>query len=263
MGATLDVLIQSIKDMCPGFPAIIIDDASEDPETLSVIQKNSSFFAEILVNRASKLGKRHGNLYSNIHKSFDYAVENGFDYVLMVQDDMQFVRAFSQQVREEYSSLFASDERVIQVDPRFLRRGSDYEILPEKRAYRYGARTSYADVGVTHVGRLRALNWTFREGERQNRDALADLGCQRLFPFTPIATHVPFPKTFRRGRRKFSLLPVNRGRYCYHYMSADEIAAMDQRPISVYPHFRTYLRPKHMILSRIFYEIRKDTKVFN
>ena len=149
MGATLDVLIQSIKDMCPGFPAIIIDDASEDPETLSVIKRNKSFFSEVLENRASKAGKRHGNLYLNIQKSIEYAVANGFEYVLMVQDDMQFVRAFSQQVREEYYSLFASDERVIQVDPRFLRRGTDYEILSERRAYRYDVRTSYADIGVT------------------------------------------------------------------------------------------------------------------
>jgi glycosyltransferase involved in cell wall biosynthesis len=263
MGPALRTCLRSIQDMCAGFSVVLVDDASEDLETLRIIAEHRGMFVDVFRSTEDKTGKRHGNLYSNIQRMYEYAHAHGWTYLFLIQDDMQFVRPFSEDVRRQYSALFDSSPHVTQVDPRFLRRGGDYEVLPDRRAYRYDQTTSYADVGITHVARLQELNWRFQEGERKNRDGLTALGCQRLFPFTPVMSHVPFPTTFRKGRRKTSLMPFNRGRYRYRYMTDAEIALMDRRPVEQPPFFRTFLKPANMRLSRIFYEMRKDTKVFN
>jgi hypothetical protein len=261
MGKTLQTCLESIADMCPGFPVAIYDDNSEDPETLAVIEEHRSSLHAVWSNMDPKEGRRHGNLYRNIQGAMDYAVDRGFTYLFMLQDDMQFVRPFSVDVRQQYADIFSNDS-VIQIDPRFLRYALSYEVVPGMRAYRHGPGTSYADVGIIDLMRLRALGWQMIEGERENQNALAGLGKIRVFPFTPIVMHVPFPKLFRRGKRKIRLFPFNRGKYGFHYMSEAEMMSMDARPLQQPPFFRTFLRPKNMRLSRIIYAWRKDSKIF-
>jgi len=261
MGATLDRCIQSTLKMCAGFEVILIDDASEDPRTVELLETKRELFREVIVSKEPKLGKRHGNLYLNIQKACAYATEAGFEFLMMIQDDMQFVRPFDDRIGRQYGDLFDSGPKVLQVDPRFLRRGN-YEVLKERRAYRYGPRTSYADVGIVHLGRFNDLKWEFLEGERTNKERLADLGYERLFPFAPIAMHVPFPRVYRGGRGRFRVFPFNRGKYGFDYMTEQEIAKMDARPVDEIPLFRVFLRPQNMRLSRLFYHLRKDNKVF-
>lgn len=261
MGATLERCIQSTIKMCAGFEMILIDDASEDPRTVELLKTQRHLFREVIVSREPKLGKRHGNLYLNIQKACAYATQSGFKFLMMIQDDMQFVRPFDENIGKQYGDLFNSGDKVLQVDPRFLRRG-EYEVLKERHAYRYDTRTSYADVGIVHLGRLNGIKWQFLEGERANKQALTDLGYERLFPFTPITMHVPFPRVYRGGRGRFRVFPFNRGKYGFAYMTEQEMADMDARPVEQVPFFRAFLRPYNMRLSRLLYWYRKDNKIF-
>lgn len=262
MGMTLERCILSTLKMCEGYEIMIIDDQSEDPKTIEVLGSKQDSVRELIVSTESKAGKRHGNLYSNIQRACEYATQAGFEYLFMIQDDMQFVRPLDDKVGDEYATLFASGDKVLQVDPRFLRAGSGYEILKDRRAYRHSERTSYADVGLIHLKRLNELEWTFLEGEHANKEALADLGYERLFPFTPIMMHVPFPRVYRKGRVRFRFFPFNRGKYGFEYMTDEERSAMDGRPVEVMPFFRAFLRPQNMRLSRLLYDRRKEYKIF-
>ncbi|WP_319843729.1 hypothetical protein [Terrihabitans rhizophilus] len=262
MGRSLQICLGSIEEMCPNFPVIICDDSSEDPATRNVLATWMDGGGSVWTNNAPKLGKRHGNLYENIGHMLNTAEARGFTYILMIQDDMQFVRPLTSEICRQYSDLFESSRNVVQVDIRFLRRGS-YRVLPDLRAYDNGPGTAYADVGLTHIGRLKASGWRLDEGERANRDGLAALGYRRLFPFSAVAMHVPFPRTYRKGKPKLSLLPFRRGRYSFRSMTAQEILDMDARPLDQPPLFRTFLHPKDMTLSRLVYWCRKDTKIFN
>jgi hypothetical protein len=262
MGMTLQRCLTSLNDMCPGFPVAICDDDSADPETLAVLEKNRPILYAVMSNTSPKEGRRHGNLYRNIQMMMDFAFDRGFAYLFMLQDDMQMVRPFSTDIRRQYSEIFA-DKTVVQIDPRFLRFAISYEVEPGMRGYRHGPDTSYADVGIVDLAKLRNIGWRMVEGERLNQQGLAAHGMKRILPFTPIAMHVPFPKLYRAGKRRIRLFPFNRGKYCFHYMSEAEITAMDNRPIAQPPFFRTFLRPKNMRLSRILYELRrKETKFF-
>ncbi|MBO0143016.1 glycosyltransferase [Agrobacterium sp. Ap1] len=261
MGVTLERCIQSTLRMCPGFDLAIVDDQSEDNETRSVLERHKNEFRFFSISQAKKEGKKHGNLYENIQSMCDLALREGYEYIFLVQDDMQFVRPLDENICRQYSDLFAANENVLQVDPRFLRRSEQYEVLEELKAYQFAEgdpRRSYADVGILRLSILKSLAWTFRASEGENKRALAELGYVRLFPYSPIITHVPFPVTFRNGKKRPAKFLFYRGEYEFHEMTPSEQQSMDSRPIQAIPYFRKYLRPKNMVFARLVYALVTD-----
>lgn len=262
MGATLENCLRSIDRNLPGFNVVIMDDQSDDPQTLEVISKRSSRI-KLIVSTADKMQKRHGNLYVNIQHMCDLARSEGYRFLFMVQDDMQFVRPFGEQISRQYFELF-SHSNVLQIDPRF-HRGSSLQILPEMNAYCFkdgDYRRSYADVGILDLQKVADMGWRFEEGEIRNKKILSSQGWLRVFPYTPIMMHVPFPRAYRKGklRSRFSLL--NRGHYFFSDMTEQEIMDIDNRPISKRPYFRDYLRPQGMRFAKLLYAYKRDSKLF-
>lgn len=261
MGNTLERCITSTLKMCPGFDLAIIDDQSEDAVTRDVIRRHEGSFKFSFVSESNKAGKKHGNLYDNVQFMCDLAADKGYEYIFLIQDDMQFVRPMDEYICRQYSALFEADEKVLQVDPRFLRKGYKYEIVEAWNAYRFpegDVRRSYADVGILKLSLLKEMNWTFRDSESENKRVLTELGYQRLFPLSPILMHVPFPVSYRNGKVRRSWLPRNRGTYAFHELSQQERDAMDRRPLSNIPYFRQYLRPKNMLFTRLVYALVTD-----
>ena len=261
MGVTLDNCLRYIEELAPGFDVVLMDDASSDPVTLGVIDRRSPMLKEVFINRDPKEGRKHGNLYRNIQRMCDYATECGYRYIFLIQDDTQFVRPLSADILSQYERLFDADEMLLQVDPRFLRTGTTFEILGDIGAYKNQGITTYSDVGIIDLQRLRDSGWRLVEGERSNRDGLAALGYKRVYPRTPVLMHVPFPQRYRNGKLKRSLLLWNRGKYGYHRMTDQQIEAMDARDLHDLPLFRKYLTVRNMALSRIAYHWRKDFRV--
>ncbi len=261
MGTTLERCILSTFKMCPGFDVALIDDQSEDDVTKAVIEKYRPRMKLCVTSTEDKQGRRHGNLYGNIQRMCRYAQDEGYEFIFLIQDDMQFVRPFDDAILKQYGELFASDDKVLQVDPRFLRKGYAYDILEDVKAYRFpdgDPRRSYADVGILRLSTLKKLDWTFRESEAENKKVLADLGYVRLFPFSPIVMHVPFPRTYRAGKLKTSLFPMRRGEYEFHEMTPREQERMDRRKLQEIPYFRRFLRPRNMLLARLVYALVTD-----
>jgi hypothetical protein len=261
MGVTLENCLVYLERFCKGFDVVLMDDASSDPVTLAVIDKWRPFFKQVFVNTSPKEGKRHGNLYQNIMDMFDYALANGYPYLMMVQDDMQFVRPLTDEILAQYQRIFDASDKVLQVDPRFVRNGN-FAVRTDIRTYRLTSTTSYADVGVTHLARFKNSGWSLKDSERANQRGLAELGYERYFPFTPVAMHVPFPQIYRKGKRRTSLLLRNRGKYGYHAMSEEDMRNMDQRDLATIPYFKKFLRIRNMHFSRILYYLRKDMRIF-
>jgi len=265
MGKALANCLDSIGRHCAGFDVVLADDQSDDPETVWTIERYRSIFAHVHPSTKAKTGQRHGNLYSNIQEMCGYARSRGYRYLFMIQDDMQFVRPLDAAVCREYGGIFDFD-RVLQVDPRFLRpRSGAVEIRRDMHAYSFlpgDDRRSYADVGILDLEVLRRLDWHFLPSERENKVALSRLGYLRVFPFTPVFMHVPFPEKYSKGRKRVRFFPYRRGMYSYHDMSADEISAMDGRDIGSVPYYKDFLKPKNLGLARIFYDCRKDRRIF-
>jgi hypothetical protein len=120
----------------------------------------------------------------------------------MIQDYMQFVRPFDENVRMEYSNLFSTNSSIIEIDPRFLRRLGEIEINSEIQAYHFcekDYRSSFADVGILKLSRLTAKKWKFKNTEHENKIKAHELGFEPVSPYTPIFMHVLYPVIYRKG----------------------------------------------------------------
>lgn len=262
MGALLDHCVRSIERNCAGFRLLVLDDNSDEPITRQVLQNLKARGVEIYSNYSSKEGRKHGNLYGNIRHACDFAEGLGLQYLLMVQDDMQFVRELSGQVLQEYSTYFSSSDFHLQIDPRFLMR-RPYEFVAETRTFRHAGLMSYADVGILDLHKLRRSGWELTDGERENAYGLRALGYLRSFPRTPVLMHVPFPPRYRNGVLKKSFLVPFRGRYSFDQMTVEEIAKMDSRPEDVAPIYRDFLRVQPMGIAHLPYLLLGDRKIFS
>ena len=268
MTTELATCLQSVKDLCPELKMMIIDDASTDPRTRQIIDKYSSLFREILLQDPVEKVHTRGRLGVNIQLAYNYAVKNGYEYLFLVQDDMQFVRPLNDAVFAEYSAIFEKDSSVIQVDPRFLRRVGELLVDPKVSAYTYcetDDRRSFADVGILSLQRLQELNWKFEKNERLNKEKAHSMGLRRIFPFTPTIMHLPYPKLFRKGEviRQFPWPLVKRGECAFEYMSAKDIARMDSRPIEFIPFARDILKTKGVGLAALHYRFGDEERVFS
>ncbi|THK34625.1 hypothetical protein EHS39_29310 [Ensifer sp. MPMI2T] len=268
MTRELDLCLQSIKDMCAGFDVVLIDDASEEPLTHGIIQSHADRLNEVFTLPPVKKNRTRGRLHENIQRMYEYALSKGYRYLFMVQDDMQLLRPLNQRVLSEYDAIFSKGDHIIQIDPRFLRNLGAIDILPDIQAYCFAAsdyRNSYADVGILSLDRLVANDWKFEIGERELKIKAHERGLRRIFPFTPIMMHVPYPTIYRKGEKvqRQSLIPIHRGKYSYHYLSEREMSALDARPLSAIPYTRKYLRPKGMGLAYLRYMFENENRVFS
>lgn len=265
-GNGLRKCVNSFLDMAPDFDLYIFDDESDNKETLNVIDEVKSsitkvFYSEKITNSPKK---RHGNLYENMQKFYLYCIEKNYKYMFFVQDDMQLVRPIDNAILLEYGKIFDSDTSILQIDPRFLRKEINPKINTNLGAYEFAEedhRGAYADVGIIKISILQKLTWKFLDSEGENKAKLKNEGLRRVFPYTPVMMHLPFPKLYRKKKRKISL--KNNGKPYYKYMDEKERNLMDSRGLDVIPYYKNFLIPQKMNLyQKIIFHLRKDRKIF-
>lgn len=265
--AVLENCLQSIADLCPEASVRIFDDNSSHPGMPGVFEK----FGYPVENGPGGSG-RHGGLYQNMQRAFEAAVDEGYDYFLTLQDDAQMVRPLSQEIIDEYQAVFDADENLVQIDPRFARLpGSQIEICNDVKAFedvnpRF---RHYVDMGFFHVARLHKLGWSFSvenlvvPGEVTKAAEAAKLGMRKVSAFTPVLMHVPFPDLYRNRIRLPRLSSFARKVFRFDYMSEEEMAEMDARPLAEPPLFRKYLRLSNLTrFDRFLLRGKDDSKIF-
>lgn len=263
----LNTLLTSMQQHTQGFDTIIIDDGSDNPDTINIINRFSDVFSDtFLLDKEQKTCTR-GRLHQNIQFAYDYAIKHNYKYLFMVQDDMQFVRSLDDHILNEYSSILNSCDSIIQVDPRFLRRLGEIKVHYDKHYYSFAFkddRSSYADVGILDLEKLSALNWTFEPSERENKVKAHKLGLKRIFPYSPIFMHLPYPVIYRKGKKKnkFPSPFVRRGRVHFLNLSEEEKATLDTRDIAIIPYARDLLTPKGLGLAYLHYKKANEGRVF-
>jgi len=266
-GSGLRKCVNSFFDMAPDLDLYIFDDASDNQETLTVIEeaKNSIskiFYSERITTHGEK--KRHGNLYENMQSFYLYCIEKNYKYMFFVQDDMQLVRPIDSAILLEYGRIFDADDSILQIDPRFLRKEINPMINTKLGVYEFAKedhRGAYADVGIIKIAILKKLKWKFLDSEGENKAKLKNEGLRRVFPYTPVIMHLPFPKLYRRRKRKMSL--KNNGKPYYKYMDQKECNIMDTRGLDVIPYYKSFLITQNMNLyQKIIFHNRKDRRIF-
>ncbi|MBD3843028.1 MAG: glycosyltransferase, partial [Campylobacterales bacterium] len=85
-GNGLRKCVNSFLDMAPDLDLYIFDDASDNQETLAVIEEvknsiNKVFYSEMIIHDEKK---RHGNLYENMQNFYLYCIEKKYKYMFFV-----------------------------------------------------------------------------------------------------------------------------------------------------------------------------------
>ncbi len=257
----LSGLLDSIIALCGGMRVIVFDDQSENQAVYSSTESRHIK----MIRREKSIKGRHGGLYLNMQSAYEFAMENKFDFLFMIQDDMQFVRSFNQNIAKEYGKIFGASKYITQIDPRFVRgNGSDVVSCEGFPAFEWlePYRQTYSDVGLFSVERLKALEWHFVEGEKNNREAARNLGMRRVYPFSPIAMHIPFPTVFRQRKSNF-FSALNDGGCSYCTFNETACNLMDDRNPTEPPLFRKYLKlNRARMLDRLRFAMLSDKRVF-
>lgn len=241
----LENCLKSLRDMFPDADVVVYDDNSSDPKVDEVISR-----FDCRVRKGQGGSGRHGGLYANMQLAYEDALEGGYDYLLSLQDDMQLVRPVGDIITDQYVVQFSANPRLTQIDIRFAR-GIQNRKFAHPRQNKDGplqAFSSYKDVGLFHIGRLKSLGWSFSleshlvvSGEQTLSLKAAELGMELNEPFTPFAMHLPFPTLYRNRLRIPRLSGLRKRIYRYDYMSETEILEMDARPKDTFAHWRQFL----------------------
>ena len=251
-GAYLKNLVDSVERNMPGVTYTVYDDGSDEPETVAYLQSLGSRVRPM--KQASD--DRHGGYYRNMQAALD---DTDADYLLMLQDDLQVVRTFTDEDLSRVQAIFEQNPDVAFVSPLFMK-GSKrayfqerYQPDPRLRCYRFAPDPNelgkvpqkYADIALLHVGRLRQSDWRFSASEPEN-GALAD----RLFGdmvqvAEPWIFYVPEEPAYRGrvltfGARLATQMSGNRVK-SFIDMDHGALASFAQRPLQIYPFAEDFL----------------------
>jgi len=268
----LETALNSIEKYMPDFTVHIYDDHSDNPQTLKVLKRyagNETLrlagnFAE--EDSSLKSNEKCGNLHRNMQKAYHEAVQENAEYLFFLQDDIQILRPFSDAVRKEYTDIFERNDHVIEVDPRFVRKDCNARYSRELGGYVFAQddhRRGYADVGLFKINRLDKAGWVFLDGERPNKFQALEQGMIRVFPFTPLMMHVPFPSLYRKGKKLFKDNYFSgRGRFSYYDLIEKDRVILDTRSPTDVPYPRKYLKVKGNGLLKYIYKIHIERMVY-
>lgn len=243
--------LTSLRDLWPGADVVVYDDNSKHPGMKAVFEK----FDVPVVHCPGGTG-RHGALYSNMQRAYEEARAAGCTYLLTLQDDLQLVRPFTDEILAEYAAIFAGDPAATELSCCFSRtpapkkKGKKEEPKPpQKKEDLYRPFKEYLDVGFFSIPRLEAFDWSFEveghqviPGELTLSVKAAKLGMKMKAPRTPFVMHVPFPHLYRHRIRLPRLSALSKKIFRYEYMSEADIALMDARPQGQPAFWRNHLR---------------------
>lgn len=190
------------------------------------------------------------------------------EYLLLLQDDTQIVRALSSDDFAIIRTCF-EDPAIAFLRCQFMKSGDGKRFLkslepgPTARIYSpkktgtgplFG--NAYCDVVLCHVPKLLAANWLFAEGERANQ-----IAAQRLFKHMPLlgdpfVFYCPEVPSYRDRRLYLASRIVQQSRggevVFYRPMTSDEVVDLKNRPLSQFPIAEDWLTPNLPDVKRPF-----------
>ncbi len=267
-GRFLDFCIGSIEACAPGRRVTIIDDASTDPDTRAVLQGLRARHQVIEAGDLEERDFRAGGLSGNMNLALDLARERGTRRVLFIQDDMQFVRRFTDFDADLIEAYFDANPDVIQLQTCFIRRLSEESMATRtrrdrseyalfKRAELAKGKDNFSDTGVFDVERVGALFGRFDVNEGRSSAIARAKGIQLGRSLFPFMNWLPYPMSFRGQRRSPAHLLMERlggaGFHPIELMSTAEAAEFLARDPSILPIAEAFLvspdAPRHDVWS--------------
>jgi glycosyltransferase involved in cell wall biosynthesis len=245
-GAYLENCVNSMLRNMPGLTFKVYDDGSDDPATVMYLKS----LGDKVAHMKSASDDRHGGYYNNMQHALQACTA---DYLLMLQDDLQIVRAFDERDLSHLHQVFEANPKLAFISPLFMK-GSKRDYFQQRyqaddtlRCYRWRADPAetnkvpqkYADIALLNVARLRSGGWQFAASESDNGQLADQLWDDMIQAAEPWIFYVPEEPAYR-GRvltfgAKLAAKMAGDEVKAFHDMTAAEALAFAQRPLSVYP----------------------------
>lgn len=190
-------------------PVYIIDDNSIEPDTIAALRLAEEH-AKVVRNDAQDREFKTGGLYGNMNRAMQIARDEGYTLVIFVQDDMQFVRKITRTDLESFDRFFECNPDAIELTICFDplrghdRRGTEMRSEPSGVAWVRKpefAAPYFVAPGIFHVARFHERLHHFVPGEVANGERCAAAGLGRGIYRAPLMHWLPFPQSYRGGRR--------------------------------------------------------------
>lgn len=240
-GAHLRSCLEILERAWPEVPVEVVDDGSDDPEVLKVLD---DYAGRIVVERIDVENKaKYGNLYVNMQRVYERTDDNTL--LVCLQDDTQLIRRVTDADRQEILDHLKKHPNVAIMSPAFQRGTISAKALSElnydadQQVYFFNrpkpkvAGMHYSDVALFHVGRLRKAGWRFIEDEFANDTQARDLFGRMPYLPCPWAMWVPNAPAYRNRSKNLAWRLGERwsrcGLYPFALMSDEQVVSMRTR----------------------------------
>ena len=239
-------MIESLEEFFPYGDTILIDDQSDNPETLSYLDTLREGGMPVFLTTQDKSTPLYkGGSYCAMDMAMDYAIDNGYEYVNVLQDDLQCLW-YDADFEERVERLFSLSEKVLSVCSYFYKGINKTWVLRNITLYPeadgYDRKKLAIPAGaIIHVERFTRLGLRFSDYATQElfNEPLYRAGYLSLTPRCPHFAWIPWPKATTYGVTKGTEKPP-RKKYYYRPISGKKLAHFKNRSLNEVPFVEDY-----------------------
>lgn len=198
-GPELEIVLDSIYQMAPGFQLVAFDDRSNRIETLEILRQSRQIAEVFQTDLSIHWQEKCGNLYFNLSQAARFASNRGFRYLWALADDEQFVAEVSTELMQSWSHIFHADCRVQAVDPRFVGHRSMVVPSPIGKGYVWRKSPHFSTFSIYDLDRMSELSFTFGRNIQEARKDASHAGALSIIPPDAVIAKLPFPKMYRKS----------------------------------------------------------------
>jgi hypothetical protein len=246
-GRFLNNCISSIEKNFQSPQITIIDDCSDDEDTIKYLEELGQRYRIISPHSKEEKSSKYGNLYKNKNWVINESKNLGYKYIMIVSEDGQFVRPFLKSDKKRIKCLFENTENIFQCVPLFIEKVNKFsqfedkiKTLPDCNFYikknnvNY-KRLNYTDFGIINVNKFLSLLGKYEESEHLNEQMCIEKGIVCAYDTHPFFALLPFNKYERVNGNKKLIHLINKisqtGFYPYNDMSQSEIDKLFNKPV--------------------------------
>ena len=215
--------VRSVRTSAPGDQILVVDNASPNHQLrkdLARIARGDPKMNLLLRDSNSLVNGKVGGLYDAYRDAFDIALKDGFDYVHLVQGDMQ-VLWWDDDVLARAAEIFAANPLCVNIctcllpNDRAFDGGLDQETGETPRFRNFGL----SDLGLYDLDRWRQLGMHFDNDELEHGARYLSQGFSVICHPWPTDAQIPWPAVVRNGvqqgqevtlTRPFLLKPITK-----------------------------------------------------
>ena len=200
--------VRSVRVLAPDDDVLVVDNASPEQELIDDLRELAAVDARVSLllrptNEISANGKV-GGLYLAYGEAFQHALVRDYDYVHILQSDMQLLW-WGPEFMDRAASLYEEFPQCVNIHTMALSRDKALtdELEPTGRPGTMSLRGfGLTDTGLYDLSRWRERAMAFHASERSHATHYAAEGLVVLCHPWPSDAQIPWPAVIRGGRRR-------------------------------------------------------------